>query len=515
FAYVINIDLLVSKIYYFFFWGAIGCVLPFLGIYYKQLGLSPLQCGLLIGIRPFIDTFGALIWSRLAHKKPINQIALVVSILAWAAVTFSISFILPMSNSCTTTDELQPKSNLTTVSVNTITFSSVGTNVMENYRNSTILLNQTNDQSIPTLDDKLVSGNNDHYPIIESTSSSSNHANPDQHSSNVHRREEKDKPQISLISFGYWPQPKLFLSLMLICCIGQILASPAQTLSDIATLAYLGQSVDKFGLQRLWGNLGWSLSTLLISVLLEDNFYLLPWCNPSTLGRNYQLCFYSFLIMMILAAITASQFKFKLNNASVDTYALHLVDENMAFLYEHQARPSGLFQFLTTVRIISFFIILWFLGCCYGVLFTFLYWYLEDYGGTPLLFGIATLVNQNSELIGYFLSDRLICTMGPIRLIYIALIANAARFIYISFVKQAWLILPVEILQGLTHALVWSASISYVYNLIPQHQFPKAIGILQSIYHGFGMASGAFLAGLLIHYYDTALVFRVYGIISI
>ena len=295
---------MVFKVYYFFFWGAIGCVLPFLGIYFKQLGLSPLQCGLLIGIRPFIDTFGAIFYAHIAHKNRINRIALLISILAWVIVTLSLSFFVQNRHSCPISHEAN--SNWTTVEISSYSPSVATNNTLYHVVNVTDFPTPTSNQSVPTLAAvKVVTNSSDvkpnHDQLDHSTSfqTISNYSSKTQQSSDTSDDSEREKhPQIRSISLGYWPHLNLFLYLILISGIGQIFASPAQTLSDIATLAYLGQSVDKFGHQRLWGSFGWCLTTLLISVLLEDNYTIIPWCNESHYGRNYQICFYKVLKLL-------------------------------------------------------------------------------------------------------------------------------------------------------------------------------------------------------------------------
>ena len=42
-------ELLVSKLFYLFFFAASGSLFPLLGVYFKQLGMNALQCGILMG----------------------------------------------------------------------------------------------------------------------------------------------------------------------------------------------------------------------------------------------------------------------------------------------------------------------------------------------------------------------------------------------------------------------------------------------------------------------------------
>ena len=46
------------------------------------------------------------------------------------------------------------------------------------------------------------------------------------------------------------------------------------------------------------------------------------------------------------------------------------------------------------------------------MIFTFLFWHLQDLGGSPTLFGVASVINHVSELLAYFLTGSLILRYG-------------------------------------------------------------------------------------------------------
>ena len=54
----------------------------------------------------------------------------------------------------------------------------------------------------------------------------------------------------------------------------------------------------------------------------------------------------------------------------------------------------------------------WFMGFGVGLVFTFLFWHLQDIGGGPTLFGMASVINHVSEVAAYFFSKRLITSIG-------------------------------------------------------------------------------------------------------
>lgn len=65
----------------------------------------------------------------------------------------------------------------------------------------------------------------------------------------------------------------------------------------------------------------------------------------------------------------------------------------------------------------SFLFVAWFMGFGIGLIFTYLFWHLQDYGGTPTLFGVASVINHISEIFAYFFSFKLIRQMGHVKVV--------------------------------------------------------------------------------------------------
>lgn len=63
----------------------------------------------------------------------------------------------------------------------------------------------------------------------------------------------------------------------------------------------------------------------------------------------------------------------------------------------------------------SFLFVAWFMGFGIGLIFTFLFWHLQDYSGSPTLFGVASVINHISEIFAYFFSFRLITQIGHVK----------------------------------------------------------------------------------------------------
>lgn len=97
-----NVDqeLLPVKSFYFFFFAAFGSLFPLMGVYFKQMGMNPTQCGMLIGCRPFVEFLSAPFWGRYADRLKKGKILLLASIGCWIFFTLPIGFIQPAPTSC-------------------------------------------------------------------------------------------------------------------------------------------------------------------------------------------------------------------------------------------------------------------------------------------------------------------------------------------------------------------------------------------------------------------------------
>jgi MFS family permease len=439
-SFHVNRKLLVSKIFYFFFWGAVGSFLPLLGVYFKQLGMSPSQSGTLVGCRPMVEFISAPMLGSLADKLERRKTLLLFSLISWISFTFSFAFIKPAPVSC-------KKYFLLTKNVSEI--SKLATLELRDF-----LGPRTATKTLPP--------------------------------------EPKVKNSLVFSPSGVH---QVFLVLLFLTIIGEFFSAPAITLADSATLQLLGDEKDKYGRQRLWGSFGWGSAMFVLGFVI-DRIKGYEVCGE-VVSNNYTPAFYFFVVLMSCALVVATRFSF------------------ISKEQQPKSQAGGglqLVRVLLTVRYLSFLFVAFFMGCGYGLISTFLYWHLEDLGGPPTLFGIASLIDHISEIICYFQVGYIIQKVGHVPVLYLGLVGNIIRFLFISLLSNPWHVLPLEILQGITHAAVWASCTSYVGKIAPPEYATSAQGVLQGLYHGLGRGCGAILGGILIHVYNTEVVFRSYGI---
>ncbi|XP_015904990.1 major facilitator superfamily domain-containing protein 6 [Parasteatoda tepidariorum] len=375
--------------------------------------------------------------------------------------------------------------------------------------------------------------------------------NKDQHTSYV-------SPRFSSIVYKWEDVQEVFFLLVLLIVLGEFFSAPAITLADSATISYLADNADNYGKQRMFGSLGWGLAMFFVGIALDQStaFPDHP-CGPHERERNYTICFATFSVLMGCALIAATQLKFEYEVIE-DQVSMKTIIQNGA---QPQVKGSGLPSFLTegtvmddspipipppqkpeetapkstvfaqttrqlpewlsvlrtfaNLRYGAFLYVTWFMGFGIGLVFTFLFWHLQDLGGTPTLFGVASVINHISEIFAYFFSFKFIRQIGHTKVLCIGLIGNIGRFLYISWLKNPWWVLPFEFIQGITHAAVWAACCSYITQATPANLRSSAQGVLQGLHHGLGRGCGAVIGGIFVNYFGTQVTFRGYGFASL
>ncbi|NXF19592.1 MFSD6 protein, partial [Rhodinocichla rosea] len=547
----INNDLLISKVFYFFFYSAYGSLYPLLPVYYKQLGMTPSQSGLLVGIRYFIEFCSAPFWGVVADRFKKGKIVLLFSLLCWVLFNLGIGFVRPATLRCVPkglppAHPTNASSLLTTVLQNTsmssaLTTVSAASPKVRGRRDlvtsSSVTLETTGTPNpeitflVPTQSngEDFTLENSTHLILQSTTTSPASLGNTTLSSTSASISTKPMPSDQVMLVYDQQEVEAIFLLILLVVIIGEFFSASSVTIVDTITLQYLGKHRDRYGLQRMWGSLGWGLAMLSVGIGIDYTHTEVAiegqGCKAPEY-KNYRIVFIVFGVLMTMALIVATQFRFHYGHFKQDEnkrkeVEISQVDRNASNESSDNTPTSlsqsqsfsfwDLIKLLCSIQYGSVLFVAWFMGFGYGFVFTFLYWHLEDLNGTTTLFGVCSVLSHVSELTAYFFSHKLIELVGHIRVLYIGLACNTARYIYISYLENAWTVLPMEVLQGVTHAAIWAACISYLSAAVPPELRTSAQGILQGLHLGLGRGCGAMVGGVLVNYFGPAATFRGIG----
>ncbi|CAF3553584.1 unnamed protein product [Adineta steineri] len=639
----VNRTLIYAKLFYFWYFAAFGSLFPLLSIYFKQMGMGPSYCGILMGFRPFVEFFSAPFWSVVSTRFRQAKNILLMALLSWIVFTVAIGLIKPPPHSCwremnathqsiervgysTSTMKSHTKHHMkrqivtlptissvknlnktkeifdeakdsviknilnstsnqisnitsstskrrkTTTVATTTTATTTTTRKIKTTRRPTTKINKNNDDDYEEDDD--VESSEEDNSINENRKKPPTKSNkkPSDTNNLLHVNTPQKtignpieitftnlslvKPLASPVLYDQKDVRNVFMVFLLLIIIGEFFSAPAITLADACTLTYLGQDTELYGRQRMFGSLGWGLAIFIVATILDQSksltFYACGTSGP--LEKNYTVCFTAFTVCMTFALITATRFQFsyetneqvplntlnkdlkrsiypttKLNVNEQDIHSV-LNDEQQIQInikQQQQQQQQEQYQTSTTIKLMqllqvfmtlkngTFLFIAWWMGCGVGLVFTFLFWHLQDLGGSPTLFGVASVINHTSELFAYFFLHELIHRFGHVKILYLGLLGNFVRFVYISIITNPWWVLPFEFIQGLTHAAVWATACSYLSQAAPESLRLSCQGVLQGFHFGFGRGCGALFGGFFASYFGTDITFRAYGIICL
>ncbi|XP_033471379.2 major facilitator superfamily domain-containing protein 6-A-like [Epinephelus lanceolatus] len=557
----INSHLLVSKVFYFFFYAAYGSLHPLLAVYYKQLGMSASRSGLLVGIRYFIEFCSAPFWGVVADRFKKGKIVLLFSVLCWLMFNCGIGFVKPAEMKCEEKGAAPPTTPAPVMTThmydNNFTQASNSTNHTRSRRSllDLLVLPEILDSyfSVHHRYERSVDANATPAPfeLVNTTQQTLITAVPIRNTT-LHMPNTTVSAPNTTITTTTSPAPtkkkeyqitynrdqveSIFLLILLVIIVGEFFSAPAVTIVDTVTLQYLGKARDRYGLQRMWGSLGWGLAMLLVGIWIDHTHVTVVIDGvgcivPDFRLHNYQIAFIVFGVLMGLAFVVATQFYFEKGGDYRQEVPEGVVEDPCTPGALPESSPSDqssvgsdpaqefsysdLLRLLCSVRYSSVLFVAWFMGFGYGFVFSFLYWHLEDLKGTTTLFGVCSVLSHISELGAYFTSHKFIELVGHIRVLYIGLACNTARYLYISYLKNAWTVLPMEVLQGVTHASVWAACISFLSAAVPPALRTSAQGILQGLHLGLGRGCGAMVGGVFVNYFGAAATFRGIGMASL
>lgn len=459
----VNRHLLVPKLFYLFFFSGWGSLLPYLALYFKQLLLTPTQVGILMGLKPFVNFLVIPIWGAIVDRFNKSRLVLIISLMALIISTFSICLVPP---------PVQRKALTSKFCNATEKFS---------YRQS----DPDSEISVPEID-KMIEMNKDKYRLTVDNAFTEGSPWPLNVISNFKALEKT-----------YIDSKNCFITLFLITFLGTLVSSPSLALVDTATMQILGKDTHKYGMQRLTGSIGWGLGASVVGASLKTTHK----CDQNRKVEvvDFIPCFYTFAGLMTTALLVATQFKFS---------------EGEKAAQERVGLRVGL-QALRSTKYLMFLFTALYLGFLMAFIKTFLFWHLKDLGGPQLLFSVISAVNCFAEVSMYFMSSRLIECIGHAKVLYLGLICYAIRLLYYASISNPWLVLPVEILPGITTAAVWAACLSYV----SRNSIPGAKTTMQCILHGvhwgLGYGAGEIIGGLLVHRFGAPVTFIIFGLLCV
>ncbi|KAJ8037788.1 Major facilitator superfamily domain-containing protein 6 [Holothuria leucospilota] len=138
-----------------------------------------------------------------------------------------------------------------------------------------------------------------------------------------------------------------------------------------------------------------------------------------------------------------------------------------------------LLALLCDTDIIMTFVVIFVVGACKGIVAAFLFIFLGEIGASKTLMSLSLVLTCVAEVPCLMLAGKAIDILGNDTVFCLGLLAYIVRFGGYSFLRNPWMVLPIETLHGICFGLLWPNCTEYANGIAPEGM----AATLQSIMH--------------------------------
>jgi len=271
---------------------------------------------------------------------------------------------------------------------------------------------------------------------------------------------------------------KTFISLFILQLVATLSVATLMPLVDAITLESVNKDQVKYGLQRVWGSIGFGTISAIVGLgifLFADS----EGCSVKHYSFFY-FYFYFYLVFMVFCTISS----FFLINAHPSAPPEFLVNKVVGVI-------------LHNVDVSLFFVVLFVTGMLTGVFEAFVFsYFIVILQATALATGLCiTLACLLAETPMMFFSGKIMTKISQRGCLCIALFAWGLRFLLYTFANNFWWQVPIELLHGLTFGLMFPAASTYVAKVSPEGTTTTMQSLMQGVHFGVSKGIGSIVGG--------------------
>ncbi|KAG5345575.1 MFSD6 protein, partial [Acromyrmex charruanus] len=289
-----------------------------------------------------------------------------------------------------------------------------------------------------------------------------------------------------------------FWSFIVLMCIGEISVYVFISISDTFCFIILGQDKRlKYGKQRLWGAMSYGIAVCLSG-------YMIDFFSHDKVYKNY---IPSMLLMIIFTCIDF----------------ICCIKLELPLQLQSTAILKNVFTLLKSKVIVIFLCFSGFFGVLNSIMRNFLLWYVEDLSVATgytnrikLIEGLIIAAQAFSgEVIFFFLSGKILKKFGYGYTFTFCFICYAVRLGLISLAPTLWWVLFIEFfMQGPSYALSFTAVISYGNVITPTGASGTVQGLVQGVNEGLGLSVGSLIGGVLFKKFGGIMTLRIFSVFA-
>ncbi|XP_038067514.1 major facilitator superfamily domain-containing protein 6-like protein A [Patiria miniata] len=285
-------------------------------------------------------------------------------------------------------------------------------------------------------------------------------------------------------------QTMVFVIALLVVVIGESIACPVDKICDSSLNETLDSvdELDKYKRHHVPSIVGFGLFAVIVTVIVDNTN-----CQIFLKTSHFMVHFYLFAALLGLTFLLA--FFYPIPAPKKTNRKLRFCKGLKLLLSDpHNAA-------VTLTMVIT--------GALTSNIHNFLFWRVQDLGGSEIAMGVAVLVAVFSHIPMLFVTNWLNRKITQSGTLVVALLCLAARLLYFTFLWTPWAVVPIEVLCAFSQQALWETVTSYSEQISPPAMDRSVKAILNSLYHGVGFAVGSVVGGLL---YDQAGLQVLFGI---
>ncbi|CAG5076595.1 Similar to Mfsd6: Major facilitator superfamily domain-containing protein 6 (Mus musculus) [Cotesia congregata] len=468
-----------------------GPILPYLSVYGKQLGISPLVMGSVTGILPVLYLLSKPVFGFLVDYFRNQRKLIFICLLIMGSLSLVLLYFLPSP-----AGEFHKYLNKTI----DITYSKCNIEPClnqtrgKNYQNRAIsyhadltCLNKCQQEKILNVSTVLVSEASELLPICIDNVDFNNTCH------NNHTAVECNVTclinDIDIVE-EYLYYSARFWGFVILMALGCICFNVANSISEGSSMGY--------GRQRVWGSIGWGITALLagyaIDLVSEDEYY-----------KSYTPAFILVIVFTGFDIISCTKLQLPIMSRS----------DNIA---------KDVWKLLKLPKIYIFLIFATIAGIIDSFLIYFLFWYIEDLAKQTdflsqikLIEGLVVAAQTlGGEVLVFSLSGKILKKFGYGYTMTFCFVCYSIRLLLISLSPNPWWIVLIELfMQGPSYALCYTIIVGFASVVAPPGTSATVQGIVAGMDDGFGFALGSFIGGILYKMIGGAMTLRLFSLLSI
>ncbi|CAL7943469.1 unnamed protein product [Xylocopa violacea] len=256
-----------------------------------------------------------------------------------------------------------------------------------------------------------------------------------------------------------------------------------------AVIAILREQKADYGLQRIYGSIGGMISSPLSGLLID-------YASTGKGYTDFRPAFYLYAGLKLISGLL-------------------MLAINLEFKSPATNVVQDVFTVLRNIEVTALFIACFILGTAWGYIESFLFWLIQDLGGSRSLMGITITVGGIAGIPLLVLSGPIISKIGHANVLFIGFVFYAIRLCGYSLIYNPWHTLIFEALESVTLSLSFTAAVTYAAKLSTTTTDSSIQGLLGGVYYGVGKGSGSLIGGYLMKAFGTRPTYRIFAVMTL